>query len=404
MKNLTHQAVYLAQPGANDSSQYHLVPDAAVRGNMLFTGGITGYDPKGVLEPWNEHQAARIYHRIESILEQTGFTKSEIGHWFIWAPERLTKIGPVNPYWALWFPNENDRPARHALTRALDPGVHYRVEIIGVRGAHRTSYEISEHVFHTGGSAIPGFMPWGTTMDDIIFTGPTYGMVNDATRLMGVGPDKQAELCAQRNQDLYNLSGHTVDDLLQMLVWYHDDESRAAAIRYTDKLFPNPADRPAIHYIHSKLPVFQELDGDGQFFIQYDIIGTKNARRKIVNPPGVRVMDGEGGKLPAGVASANLCFSSVLLGADPTGELPSSLEEQTANAFNAAFSVVEAAGFRAADIGHVYVWYADHAARETVDKVWARIFPSPDERPARHCVVANLSPGALVGIEITAAR
>lgn len=396
------KTLYLSQVGTNDSPRRGLVPDAVVRGNMLFTGGITGYDEIGRLEEWNEDQAARIYERIESILDQTGFTKEEIGHWFIWAPERHTKIGAVNPYWALWFPKEDDRPARHALARALDPGVHYRIEIIGVKNAPRKAYEINDRVYHTGGSGIRAFMPFGTMVGDVLFTGPTYGMYTES-RKVGETAYKQAELCAQANQELYDMTGYTVDNLVQMFVWYHDAESRDAAIRYTDVMFPDPKDRPAIHYIHSPLPFYAQVAG--QFLIQYDIIGVKNERRKVVNPPGVHVMDGEGGKLPAGVAMGNLCFTSVVLGHDPkTGQLPASLEAQTANAFNSARAVVEAAGFAPADIGHVYVWYGDHGARDTVDKVWAQQFPTREERPTRHCVVANLPAGALIGVEVTAAR
>ena len=396
------KTIYLTQAGANDSAQRHLVPDAVVRGDMLFTGGVTGYDVKGGLEEWNEEQASRIYERIDSILDQTGFTKEEIGHWFIWAPERHAKIQPVNPYWALWFPKEDDRPARHALARALDPGVHYRVEIIGVKNAKRTAYEINDAVYHTGGSGIRAFMPFGTTMGDILFTGPTYGMYT-ATRTMGETAYKQAELCAECNQMLYDMTGHTVDNLMQMFVWYHDAESRDAAIKYSSVMFPDPADRPAIHYLHSPLPYYAQVAG--QFLIQYDIIGIKNGRRKLVNVPGVRVMDGEGGALPGAVAMKDLLLSSVVLGYDPkSGDLPASLEEQTVNAFNGARALVEAGGFGAADLAHMYVWYTDHAARETVDKVWAEQFPNPDDRPARHCVVTDLPAGALVGVEVTATR
>jgi len=397
-----HKTIYLDLAGNSDSVQRHLVPDAAVRGDMLFTGGVTGYDADGGLEKLNEDQAADVYERIGAILDAAGFTKEEIGHWFVWAPERHTMIAYVNPYWALWFPKEDDRPARHALARPLDPNVHYRIEIIAVKNQPRKAYEINDRVFHTGGSGIRAFMPFGTTNGDVLFTGPTYGMVSE-TRKMGKDAYEQAELCDARNRELYALAGHAPDDLAHMFVWYHDDESRAAGIRYTDVMFPNPNDRPAIHYIHSPLPFYHNVQG--QFLIQYDIIGVKNRRRKVVNPSGVHVMDGEGGKVPAGVAMGNLCFTSVVLGHDAkSGALPASLEEQTANAFTAARSVVEAAGFSANDIGHAYVWYGDHAARETVDKVWARLFPRPEDRPARHCVVANLAPGALVGVELTAAR
>jgi 2-iminobutanoate/2-iminopropanoate deaminase len=281
-------------------------------------------------------------------------------------------------------------------------GVVSRVEIIAVKKAPRTSYEV-EHVFHTGGSNIPHFMPFGTTMGDILFTGPTYGM-DGPTFKVGETPYEQAELCATLNQELYRRTGHTVDNLAQMFVWYHDEASHEAAIKYTDVLFPNAKDRPAIHYIQSPLPGGDLGNGvKGQFFIQYDIIGVRNGKRRVIDVPGIRVLDGAG--VPAGVAMGNLCFTSVVLGHDPrTGVLPDSLEEQTAAAFDNARAVVEAGGFDSADIGHAYVWYGSLAARDTVDNVWSRQFPDVDQRPARHCLVGNLPPKVLVGIELTAAK
>lgn len=399
---ITRRSIYLPGPATVDSLQHHLVPDAAVRGNMLFTGGIAGFDAQGALPETHEDQALRVYDRIGAILDESGFSWDDVGHWFIWAPDRHSKIAPVNPHWERIFPNAQSRPARHALSRQLDPGMQYRIEIIGVKDAPRRAFEINDRVYHTGGTTTPGFMPFGTTMGDVVFTGPTYGMYA-ADRKMGETADKQAELCDLSNREFYALAGATPDNLAQMFVWYHDTESRAAAIRYTDVMFPDPGDRPAIHYIHSPLPFWKEVEG--QFLIQYDIIGVRGQRRKTIDVPGVRPMDGEGGKVPAGVAMGNLLFTSVILGHDArSGALPSSVEEQTTNAFANARAVVEAGGFAFADTGHAYVWYADHAVRETVDNVWAKVFPQPEDRPARHCVVADLPAGSLVGVELTAVR
>jgi hypothetical protein len=46
-------AIFLPDPGANDSAQAVLVPDAVLRGKMLFTGGGAGYDAKGSLPEAN---------------------------------------------------------------------------------------------------------------------------------------------------------------------------------------------------------------------------------------------------------------------------------------------------------------------------------------------------------------
>ena len=188
-----------------------------------------------------------------------------------------------------------------------------------------------------------------------------------------------------------------------MFVWYHDDAARTAAVSYTATMYPDPNDRPAVHYLHSTLPYWAEVQG--QFLIQYDMMGVRNAKRRVINVPGVRIMDGDGRALPAGVVTGNLCSTSVCLGNDArTGAMGGSLEEQTRLAFRNARSVIEAAGFSSADLGHLYVWYTDQAARDTVDKVWAEVFPRPEDRPPRHSLVTDLPPGALGGVEATAAR
>jgi len=385
--------IYLHGPALNDSTQHHLVPDAVVRGNMLFTGGVAGFDAEGRLPETHEDQAALVYDRVGAILDAAGFSWQEIGHWFIWAPDRHSRIGPINPHWERRFPDIRSRPAGHALARQLDPGVHYRIELIGVKNAQRRSYEINDRVYHTGGTDTPGFMPFGTTMGEIMFTGPTYGMYA-ATRKMGETPYKQAELCFESNQALYDMSGFALDNMAQMFVWYHDPESREAAIKFSEATFPNKRDRPAIHCIYSQLPYWADPEVQGQFLIQYDIIGVRGQRRQVIELPGVTTMD----NMPAAVATGDLCFTSAILGGQGT------LEQQTRTAFGNAISAVEAAGFTKTDIAHAYVWYADHAARDTVDKVWSELFPRAEDRPTRHCVVAGLPQGSLIAVALTATR
>ena len=400
---MARNAIYLPDLGMSDSTQRHLVPDAVVVGDMLFSGGIAGFDPKtGQLPESNEAQAALVYERIAAVLELSGFSSNEIGHWFVWARDRHTKISAVNPLWEQWFPDIGNRPARHALARQLDPGQHYRIEVIGAKGAHRQSHEVHPNIFHTGGTSTKAFIPFGTTAGDYLFTGPTYGMY-PSNRKMGETRYRQAELCHENNMLLYSMTGFTPENLAQMFVWYHDADSKTAAVQFTAALFPDPQDRPAVHYIYSQLPYWAAVEA--QFLIQYDIIGLRGGKRTVINVPGVQPLDGSGDAVPAGVSMGNLCFSSVCIGQDPkTGELADSLERQTELAFNNARAVVEAGGFSPEDIGHVYVWYPDHSARETVDKVWARVFPKPEDRPARHSLPADLPDGVLVGVEVTAAR
>lgn len=397
---MTRKSIYLPGPACQDSRQHQLVPDAAVRGQFLYTSGIAGYDAAGHLPETNEAQAGEIYRRMMEILQTAGYSTEEIGHLFVWALERHPVIGGkvtkfINPYWEKMFPDIRSRPARHVLGRVLDAGQHYKLEITATKNAKRTSYEINDEVYHTGGSTTKGYMPFGITIGKYLYTGPTYGMTLKG-RKMGDTHDEQARLCAVCNDEFYRMAGQSADNLAHMFVWYHDAEGRRAAVDYTEVMFPDRNDRPAIHYLKSHLPFWHEVNG--QFWIQYDNTGVGGERRKPINPPGVRVLDGAGGHIPAGVAMGDTLFTSVITG---TG----TIEEQAREAFRSARAVVEAGGFEWRDVGHVYVWYDDHACRDVVDKVWAECFPDKTERPARNSILEPEMPaGTSVGIEIRAAR
>ena len=150
------EAIYLGEPAGADSTQAGLVPDAAVRGDMLYTGGVSGFDTSGKLPESNEDQAAQIYERIARILDKSGFSSDDIGHWFMWALERH-KDRAVNPHWERWFkPSSPGTSCASELDRA-----YYRMEIINVR---RTAHRLRiTRTCTTSGTVIPG-SPFRTTM------------------------------------------------------------------------------------------------------------------------------------------------------------------------------------------------------------------------------------------------
>lgn len=395
---MTRKAIYLPN-GNHDSSKSQFIPDAAVRGDFFFSGGAAGFDAAGKLPAENIPQGEKIYARLRELLRAAGFTPEEVGHLFIWALERHPavggKVGWINRYWEEMFPDIHDRPARHVLGRPLDPGIHYRVEILAVKGLRRKCYEVHKNVYHLGGSDTPGYMPFGESIGKYFFTGPTYGMYS-ANRKVGETAEKQAELCTDLNEQFYKMAGHSKDNLGRLWIWYHDDDAKVVAIRQTEKSFPDPADRPAVHYLKSQLPYWAEVEG--QFLIQYDNVGVGGARRKVISLPGVSVLDGEGGKIPAAVAMDNLLFGSAITG-------KGTLVQQTREALRGARSSVEAGGFAWEDVGHIYVWVSDMKHRDAIDEIWTETFPDPDLRPVRHVIYGpELPAGTDVAIEVTAAR
>ena len=395
---MNSKAIYLPY-GGHDSSRSQFIPDATVRGDLFFSGGLAGYDEQGALPAENVEQGERIYARLRQALAEANFTADEVGHLFIWALERHPVIGGkvawINRYWEEMFPVMLDRPARHVLGRPLDHGIHYRIEILAVRGQRRTCYEVHDNVYHLGGSSSPRYMPFGVAIGKYFFTGPTYGMYA-ATRRMGETATKQAALCTELNERFYAMAGHSKDNLGRLWVWYHDDDAKAAALQQTEISFPDPADRPSIHYLKSRLPFWDEVQA--QFLIQYDNVGVGGERRRVVHVPGVAVLGGAEQSIPAAVAMGNVLFGSPIVGRG-------NRQQQLREALQGAQASVEAGGFAWCDVGQIYVWLRDMNDRDAVDSIWAEEFPDPNLRPVRHVIQApELPAGTDVAVEVTAAR
>jgi enamine deaminase RidA (YjgF/YER057c/UK114 family) len=103
--------------------------------------------------------------------------------------------------------------------------------------------------------------------------------------------------------------------------------------------------------------------------------------------------------IPTASRVGNMLFTSIIGGRDPqTGKVPTSAEEQAANAFTILGLILERAGATAGDVAHVNVFLKDNADRQHVNTAWLKMFPDERSRPARHTMVdPNL--GGLVQIE-----
>jgi 2-iminobutanoate/2-iminopropanoate deaminase len=79
-------------------------------------------------------------------------------------------------------------------------------------------------------------------------------------------------------------------------------------------------------------------------------------------------------------------MSSIISGRDPeTSAMPPDLAGQVSNVFKQIKLCVEAAGGSVDDIIKVNFWMKDPATgRAALNGEWARMFPDPDSRPARH--------------------
>ena len=111
------------------------IPMGALVGNVLFSSGIMGTDPANGKVPEDlATQCELAFANMKSLVENAGGTVEDIGSVKVWMKDRGQREA-VNRPWLKMFPDENNRPARHAVEYdAFPPGVQVQLEIIAVLG------------------------------------------------------------------------------------------------------------------------------------------------------------------------------------------------------------------------------------------------------------------------------
>jgi 2-iminobutanoate/2-iminopropanoate deaminase len=108
------------------------IPNGAVIGNMVFSSAISGKDAKtGVLSSDPDEQAEAMFRNLALFMESVGGTPANIAHMTVFLKEEKYRDS-VNKAWLKMFPDEHDRPARHALRAELRGQFLFQIEIIAV--------------------------------------------------------------------------------------------------------------------------------------------------------------------------------------------------------------------------------------------------------------------------------
>ena len=107
--------------------------------------------------------------------------------------------------------------------------------------------------------------------------------------------------------------------------------------------------------------------------------------------------------VPAACRVGNLLTSGIVYGLDPaTGLVASNLDEQCALMFQHIRTIIQAGGGTVDDIVKITVWLKDRSQREAVNREWVKMFPNPEDRPARQAMQAELTGGMLVQCDFVA--
>ena len=108
------------------------IPNGTVLGNMIFSSAISGKDAKsGVLSPDPDEQAEAMFGNLRLFLEAAGGSPDNVGYMKVYLKEEKYRDA-VNKAWLKMYPDEHDRPARHATTVELRGNNLFQIEVIAV--------------------------------------------------------------------------------------------------------------------------------------------------------------------------------------------------------------------------------------------------------------------------------
>jgi 2-iminobutanoate/2-iminopropanoate deaminase len=108
------------------------IPNGVVIGNMVFSSAISGKDAgTGVLSSDPDEQAEAMFRNLRLFMEKAGGTPDNIAHMTVFLREEKYRDS-VNKVWLKMFPDEHDRPARHALKADLRGQMLFQIEVIAV--------------------------------------------------------------------------------------------------------------------------------------------------------------------------------------------------------------------------------------------------------------------------------
>lgn len=110
------------------------VPAASRIGPFVFSGAVTGRDPRtGEIPGDLEAQCANMFGNVREIVEAAGGGTGDIAKMTVWLRDYRDRDA-LNREWEAMFPDPASRPARHALAATFDGGTLIQCDFVAVLG------------------------------------------------------------------------------------------------------------------------------------------------------------------------------------------------------------------------------------------------------------------------------
>lgn len=111
------------------------IPAACRIGQFVFSGAITGRDPRtGQLPGDLGTQCVNMFRHVREIVEAAGGGTGDIAKMTVWLRDYRDREA-LNREWLAMFPDPGSRPARHALAAEFDGDTLVQCDFIAVLAA-----------------------------------------------------------------------------------------------------------------------------------------------------------------------------------------------------------------------------------------------------------------------------
>ena len=108
------------------------IPTAVKIGQMVFSSAITGQDPQSGSTPAEPEQQVQLaFENIRRLMKAAGGTTDDVAKMTVFLKD-MKHREHVNREWLKMFPDENNRPVRHAIKADLPGENVVQLEIIAV--------------------------------------------------------------------------------------------------------------------------------------------------------------------------------------------------------------------------------------------------------------------------------
>jgi 2-iminobutanoate/2-iminopropanoate deaminase len=109
------------------------IPMGAKVGNIVYSSAINGHDTETHKLPEDPaEQAVKMFENVRKFMEVAGGTTDDIVQMTLLLRDAKLR-DHINQPWLDMFPDEDNRPARHALVTDVRAGL-FQVEIVAVLG------------------------------------------------------------------------------------------------------------------------------------------------------------------------------------------------------------------------------------------------------------------------------